>query len=173
MEASGAQYQFGSVSNVNVEAIGVPGQRTFRLTLASGAAAAILWLEKEQLYQLATYIREVVASLPSDAESQASEAPEPEWSGEIINLDFKVGKLALGHDKSTNCFLLITHEIEEGEGDTATLSFWLTRNQGEGLAEEALKVCAAGRPRCYLCGSPINPDEHMCPRSNGHATLQD
>lgn len=174
MEASSAKYQFGAVSNVDVEAIGSPGQRTFRLTVASGAAAATLWLEKEQLYQLATYIREIVTTLPSGVGSETSETPEGEWTGGITSVDFKVGKLALGHDKASNSLFLLTHDVEEAEDDgPATLSFWLTLRQGDALAEEALKVCAAGRPRCHLCSGPINPEGHMCPRSNGHAALQD
>ncbi|HAI99827.1 MAG TPA: DUF3090 domain-containing protein, partial [Dehalococcoidia bacterium] len=32
--------------------------------------------------------------------------------------------------------------------------------------------CAAGRPRCFLCGLPINPDGHVCPRANGHTVLE-
>lgn len=86
-------------------------------------------------------------------------------------MDFKVGKLALGHDKSSNGFLLLAHDVEEMEDNTATLSFWLATSQAEDIAKESLKVCAAGRPRCFLCSQPINPEGHMCPRSNGHATL--
>ena len=37
------------------------------------------------------------------------------------------------------------------------------------FAEEALRVCAAGRPLCPLCGGPMDPNGHPCPRTNGHA----
>ena len=172
MDASRAQYKFGALSRVEAEAIGVPGQRTFRLVLESGAASATLWLEKEQLSQLALHLQEIISSLSSGSEASHREAPEPQWSEGITNLDFKIGKLALGHDSHSNCFLLLAHDIEEPEESVANLSFWLTLSQGEELAKEALKVCAAGRPRCYLCGQPINPEGHMCPRSNGHAPFQ-
>ena len=75
MDASNARYRFGALSRVNVEAIGVPGQRTFRLVLESGPASASLWLEKEQLYQLAIYIQEIISSL-SGGEGEEREAPE-------------------------------------------------------------------------------------------------
>jgi hypothetical protein len=26
----------------------------------------------------------------------------------------------------------------------------------------------AGRPRCSLCGHPMDPEGHSCPRTNGH-----
>ena len=173
MDASEAKYRFGPLSHVKAEAIGEPGQRTFRLVLESGAASAYLWLEKEQLYQLAIYVQEIIVSIPESTRAREQEAPEPQWSGGITNLDFKVSKLAIGHNNSSNCFLILSHDIEEPEEGTATLSFWLTLRQGEELAKDALKVCAAGRPRCFLCGQPINPEGHMCPRSNGHAPLQD
>ena len=172
MEASRARYQFGALSRVEAEAIGEPGQRTFRLILESGAASAFLWLEKEQLSQLATYIQEIISSMSSDSEAREGEVPEPQWSGGVITVDFKVGKLALGHDSPSNCFLFLAHDVEEVEESAATLSFWLTWKQGEELAKEALKVCVAGRPACFLCGQPINPEGHMCPRANGHAPLQ-
>ena len=172
MDASRARYRFGALSRVNAEAIGVPGQRTFRLILESGAASASMWLEKEQLYQLAIYIQEIITSLASSSKATEGEPPEPQWSEGITTVDFKVGKLALGHDGSSNSFLLLAHDVEEPEEGTATLSFWLTLQQGEELSKEALEVCAAGRPQCHLCGQPMNSEGHMCPRTNGHAPLQ-
>ncbi|MBV9291748.1 MAG: DUF3090 family protein, partial [Frankiales bacterium] len=32
----------------------------------------------------------------------------------------------------------------------------------------ALRVVAAGRPPCPLCGNPLDPQGHVCPRQNGH-----
>jgi len=29
-------------------------------------------------------------------------------------------------------------------------------------------VVAAGRPPCPLCGLPLDPDGHVCPRQNGY-----
>ncbi len=172
MDASKARYRLGALSRVTAEAVGEPGKRTFRLILESGAASASLWLEKEQLYQLALYIQEIINSLSENNKSIQGDAPEPEWSGAVTRMDFKVGKLALGHDSASNCMLLLTHDVEEAEAETATLSSWLTLSQSEELAKEAVKVCEAGRPRCQLCGQPINPDGHMCVKANGHAPLE-
>ena len=172
MDASKARYRFGTLSRINAEAIGVPGERTFRLVLESGAASADLWLEKEQLSQLAMSLQQIIASLSSDSRAKRGEAPESLWSEGVTSVDFKIGKLALGHDSSSNCVWLLAYDIEEPEESAVTLSAWLTLNQGEELANEAMKVCAAGRPRCFLCRQPINPEGHICPRANGHATLQ-
>ena len=168
MDPGTARYRLGALSRISAEAIGTPGKRTFKLVLASGAASVSLWLEKEQLFQLATHIQGIISSLMSGSQSSEGEPPDPEWDQGITNLDFKVSKLALGHDSSTNSFLFFAHDVEEQEEESAKVSFWLSRRQGEGLAEGALRVCAAGRPPCVLCGQPIDPEGHMCPRSNGH-----
>ena len=171
MDIGNAKYRLGAISHCSAEAIGVPGQRTFRLLLESGSASATIWMEKEHLQQLGTYIHEIIGSLSRDTRAVVGDPPEPEWSGRAVSIDFKIEKLALGHDSASNCFLVVAHAVEEQEEDSATLSFWLTMSQGRELSKEALKVCAAGRPQCFLCGQPINPDGHVCPRANGHSPL--
>ncbi len=171
MEESKARHELGSVSHVSPEAIGEPGKRTFRILLRSGAASASLWLEKEQLSQLAIYLQQILAS-SSESDPRKESSPVPEWSGGVVSIDFKVGKMSLAHDPSSNSFLIVAHDVEEPEESQPTVSFWLTAAQAKELAKEALKVCAAGRPRCFLCGRPIDPEGHVCPRANGHVVLE-
>jgi uncharacterized repeat protein (TIGR03847 family) len=58
--------------------------------------------------------------------------------------------------------------LEEPESDASRVRFWATREQMLSLARHGASVCAAGRPRCQLCGNPINPEGHQCPALNGH-----
>jgi uncharacterized repeat protein (TIGR03847 family) len=46
--------------------------------------------------------------------------------------------------------------------------FWATREQMLSLARHGAAVCARGRPRCQLCGNPLDPEGHVCPALNGH-----
>jgi len=172
MGESKAKYQFGAINLFHAEAIGEPGHRVFRLVVESGAATAYLWMEKEQLSQLGIYIQEICDSLLGQIQDDSEDVPDPEWMGGVTKVEFEIGKLALGHDTASNAFLILAHDREEGEEGQATLSFWATLTQAKELADEALKVCGAGRPRCFLCGRPIDPEGHMCPRSNGHAKLE-
>ena len=50
---------------------------------------------------------------------------------------------------------------------------WATREQMLSLARHGSSVCAAGRPRCQLCGNPIGPEGHLCPALNGHRAATD
>lgn len=166
MAESRAQYELGGVANIRPEAIGQPGQRTFRLLIESGAASVCLWLEKEQLQQLGVYLEEATES---EENAPSEDVAESQWSGGATSLDFKIGRMSLAHSPATNSFLLIAHDLADQEDSEAKVSFWVGFRQAKELAQEALRVCAAGRPICGLCGRPIDPEGHNCPRSNGHA----
>jgi len=170
------QYQannnLGTVSSVSVEALGQPGQRTFRLLLQAGEASACLWVEKEQLQQLAIYIQEIGEDLTRNRPAEDREASEAPWSQGVTSFEFKVGSLSLGHDSASNTFLFLAHDSESPDDAPADLSFWVTLEMARDLSKKALEICAAGRPRCFLCGQPINPEGHACVRSNGHQSAQ-
>jgi uncharacterized repeat protein (TIGR03847 family) len=57
---------------------------------------------------------------------------------------------------------------EAEESDLGRVRFWATREQMLSLARHGALVCAAGRPRCPLCGNPIDPEGHRCPALDGH-----
>ena len=52
--------------------------------------------------------------------------------------------------------------------EPSRIRFWATREQMLSLARHGASVCAQGRPRCQLCGNPIDPEGHECPALNGH-----
>ena len=166
----------GALSKVDAVTFGQPGSRTFRLELQAGSASCFLWLEKEQLLQLGVYLRDYVGGLSSEDKARASEPKEPGWAGGEASIDFKAGQMFLSHDRESNSFFLQAHERETDEdrpeGEAESVSFWITLSQASELAEESLRICAAGRPTCFLCGQPINPDGHVCPRANGHTVLE-
>ena len=174
MEQRRVKYPLGSLSNIEARSIGEPGHRTFQLALEASRATCSLWLEKEQLFQLGIYLQDVVQSLSPEDRKLRSEPKASEWSGRGATIDFKAGQLLLSHDPKTSSFYLLAYEREETESvdEAASVSFWLTADQAESLAEEALRICAAGRPPCFLCGLPINPEGHVCPRSNGHTVFE-
>jgi uncharacterized repeat protein (TIGR03847 family) len=44
----------------------------------------------------------------------------------------------------------------------------LTPQAARVFIERARRVVAAGRPPCPLCGQPLDPAGHLCPRHNGY-----
>ena len=167
-----ARYDFGLVDAVKAEALGVPGQRRFRLLLEGPGGKACLWLEKNQLFQLSIIIHQMLATLSSGESAEGRPQPGPGPSDqEHTSMEFDVGNLSLGHDPENDLFLIEAHKREDDQEEEALLGFWASRPQLEGLADEAQAVCAAGRPLCPLCSAPMGPEAHICPLSNGHHSL--
>ena len=195
VESNQVKYDLGAAVSVEALTFGEPGLRTFRVDAHSGSAISSVWMEKEQLLQLGVYLRDMVGRLSKEDRDKESDLREDVWSGGELNIDFKAGQMLLSYDKDSNAFYLQAYErenIELPEGDfpqgpegsgpqsddanedteTESVGYWITTAQAIVLSEESLKICAAGRPTCFLCGQPINPDGHACPRANGHTVLE-
>jgi len=166
-----ARIEFNNVTGLRAEALGEPGKRTFRILVDSGESTAVLWLEKEQLFQLALASDQLLATL-TDEDKAAATAPAPATEFQPpTHLDFKIGKMVLGHERSTGRIIIDAHEEDDEESPVLKVS--LEQGQIEEFSEEAMRVCAAGRPLCPLCGGPIDPTGHICARVNGHRTFED
>ncbi len=160
--------EFTSVTKLQAEAFGEPGNRMFRMNVDSASSSASVWLEKEDLFQLALAIQQIVNSISDDKLSLADPPTDREAPG-LTKLDFKAMNLALGHDPRRGLFVIDTYNV--GDGEDPTIRVWLDKQQMLEFSEGAMRVCAAGRPLCPLCGRAIDPDGHRCPRVNGHAKL--
>jgi uncharacterized repeat protein (TIGR03847 family) len=44
----------------------------------------------------------------------------------------------------------------------------LSADAARAFVDRAIRVVQAGRPPCPLCGAPLDPAGHICPRRNGH-----
>jgi len=177
VEEQKIKYPMGTLSQVEAQSIGEPGRRTFRLLLDAGNSHCTLWLEKEQLFQLGVHLRDALDSLSEEDRGQESQHHDGSWSGDGEEVDFKAGAMGLRHDKNANSFYISAIERENPEAEAGaepliSISFWISLVQAKTLAEDALRICASGRPMCFLCGQPIDPDGHVCPRANGHTVLE-
>ena len=110
-----------------------------------------------------------MANLDEERGTSGTPPVELEAPG-LTRLDFKVNKLALGFDESKGLFVLDAHESEDTADTDATVRIWAGRQHLDDFAQEAIEVCASGRPLCPLCGRPVDPDGHQCARLNGHVT---
>jgi uncharacterized repeat protein (TIGR03847 family) len=57
---------------------------------------------------------------------------------------------------------------DDDEEEPDTLRVRLSAEVARGFVTRALEVVAAGRLPCPLCGQPLDPQGHICPRRNGH-----
>ena len=166
-----ARHDLGLVDALRAEALGVPGQRRFRLMLEGPGGSACLWLEKGQLFQLSLAIRQMLARAAATEAGQGEEPKPSPSASDPASLEFDVGNLSLGHEPDGDLFIIEAYDREDDDDGKALLGFCASRSQMEGLAEEAQAVCEAGRPLCPLCSAPIDADGHLCVRTDGHQPM--
>jgi uncharacterized repeat protein (TIGR03847 family) len=146
-----------------VAAVGPVGERLFLVQCRAGSTLLTLKMEKQQVAVMADYLARLVREgerpdhLPPAPPLE--EPAEPEWA---------VGTVGVSYDDADDRIVLVVEErVDEGEsGAIARLS--VTREQAAVFAIEATRLVESGRPPCPLCGSPLDPSGHECPRTNGH-----
>ena len=172
--------------------VGEPGDRTFFLQARDGARVVSVALEKVQVAVLAERLGALLDELDlrgiapeADATVAAFETPEaPNDNGgldEPLNEAFRAGSLTLGWDGGAERVLVearaqdadgeaIDPEDDDEEDDEGPdlLRVRMTAAAARSFVERATQVVAAGRPPCPLCGAPLDPQGHICPRRNGH-----
>ena len=94
---------------------------------------------------------------------------------------FRAGSLTLGWDQDADLVLVEARaQDEDGEGvdpdddddededGPDLLRVRMTADAARAFVARAARVVAGGRPPCPLCGAPLDPRGHICPRRNGH-----
>jgi uncharacterized repeat protein (TIGR03847 family) len=62
----------------------------------------------------------------------------------------------------------LAEDDEDDDEGPDTLRVRLSAQDARGFVNRAMAVVAAGRLPCPLCGQPLDPQGHLCPRRNGH-----
>lgn len=157
-------FELREPSRVTVGAIGPVGQRVFVLQAREGVRLVTVKLEKQHVAAIARHLGQLLQDLAKPGD-EPDDALDLEEFGEP---DFVVGTLAVAYDASADRIVIFTEEAvgEEEEGDSARFS--CTRAQAAALARHGARLVEAGRPPCPLCGYPLDPRGHVCPRKNGH-----
>jgi len=146
---------------------GEPGARIFYLQAVEGSSVVSLRLEKQQVAALAQYLRGILSDLPVVPEA---ELPTELDLVEPVLPEWVVGTLSVAYDDTDDRIILQAEELvdEEAGEEPGHARFHLTRAQVVAYCQRAEELVASGRPPCPICGQPMDPDGHVCPRSNGH-----
>jgi hypothetical protein len=138
-------YVFANPDKVMVGVRGEVGNRLFLLQVREGRRLVIIKCEKAQLSALAEWLGAVIGELGRPGHLPEDLSLEPEYE-EAKTLE-------------------VTFESLE---DDHTMVLTLNREWASALAIAITRLVEAGRPACPLCGGPLDPHGHDCPRTNGH-----
>jgi uncharacterized repeat protein (TIGR03847 family) len=186
---AGQLFEFDPPDRFVAGTVGQPGERTFYLQAGGGGRLVSVALEKVQVQVLAEKLDELLDEVRRrQGEESQVPAQAPGELEDVAPLDtpieeeFRVGTLALAWDDDDNTVLIEAQSVVpdgEGEGGEAEqpaggaftgdlLRVRLSPAAARAFAKRAQRVVAAGRPPCPLCGNPLDPQGHVCPRQNGH-----
>lgn len=160
--------------------VGEPGERTFFLQATGLGRTVSVALEKAQVALLAEKLTELL----EEVRRRGIDVPTgpPRELEDVAPLDapveeeFRVAALALGFEVDQGVVVIEAQaQAEEAaeigdDSDTGpdTLRVRITPLSALAFAARAARVVAAGRPPCPLCGLPLDPAGHVCPRMNGY-----
>jgi uncharacterized repeat protein (TIGR03847 family) len=172
--------------------VGQPGDRTFFLQAREGGRVVSVALEKVQVAVLAERLGALLDELDlrgvadltdeePDATSPAEASPESGTLDEPLNEAFRAGSLTLGWDGGAER-VLVEARAQDDDGEAIDpdddddedndgpdlLRVRMTAAAARTFVARATQVVASGRPPCPLCGAPLDPRGHICPRRNGH-----
>ena len=181
------RYLFDPPERFVAGTVGRPGDRTFFLQARDGPRVVSIVLEKVQVAVLADRLGELLAELerrgvPTVGELAAAAGSEDTGPlDEPLNEAFRAGSLTLGWDGDAERVLVEARaqsedgeeidpddDDDEDEDGPDLLRVRLTAEAARGFVARAARIVSAGRPPCPLCGAPLDPQGHICPRRNGH-----
>lgn len=162
--------------------VGQPGNRTFYLQAVHDNRVVSVLCEKQQVAMLA----ERIGALLTEVHRRFGTPLPPETavadSGPLVmpvDAEFRVGTMGLGWDAEAQSvvveLLAATDEaidtsviLDDAEEGPDAVRVFLTPESARQFALRSHSVVSAGRPPCPLCDEPLDPDGHLCVRTNGY-----
>ncbi|MGD9797663.1 MAG: DUF3090 family protein [Acidimicrobiia bacterium] len=174
-----SRFDLDPVDRFTAGAVGEPGHRVFYLQVEAGGGPAVSFkLEKTQVAALAGYLAQLLADLPTP---DPGDAPTDLELEEPVLEEWVVGTIGVAYDDTASRFLVRLDELRDDEGDgepdgaddedddeAGTARLGISRGQAHAFVVRAAVLVSSGRPACPLCGRPIDPEGHLCVKTNGH-----
>ncbi|MCH5642818.1 MULTISPECIES: DUF3090 domain-containing protein [unclassified Gordonia (in: high G+C Gram-positive bacteria)] len=180
---SRAIHVFRSPDRFVAGTIGQPGDRTFYLQAVHETRIVSVMLEKQQVQILADRIGALL-----DEIHRRFGTPIPPETDQVddlsplvmpVDAEFRVGTMGLGWDAESEAVVVELLAITEGEFDESVVlddteegpdavRVFLSTEAAREFAARSSAVISAGRQPCPMCGEPLDPDGHLCVRTNGY-----
>ena len=162
---------FETVERFIAGTVGEPGERAFFIQARNGARLISVALEKAQVGALVERLEFVVNDLKKSGFSPVGNRAARD-NGPLeqpIESEFDVGAISIAWDGDSKVMGIEFFEIT-GEAGGTDLSLKVSIDLGmcEAFVQRSRALLLSGRIPCPLCGIPIDPQGHLCPRANGY-----
>jgi len=172
--------------------VGQPGERAFFLQAREGNRITSVACEKQQVSVLAEHLDRVLdevvrrgAGTP-EVPQPAAKTRDTDPLDAPITEEFRVGTMTIAWDPSIDRIvieLFSNVDVEDETDDAAAVAetpeseevsadevfvVKITAAYARDFVARAQALVSAGRPPCPFCLQPLDPEGHICPRSNGY-----
>ncbi len=136
---------------IQIEAIGQPGERRFRLlALVNGQTTPSGWRSSKSMRSASPWSKCWSAY---QRLARTLGAPSIGDFDRDTRKQFRVGRVELGYDDSDNRLVIVAHDLNQDDEGEAAFACRLTLDQARGTQRRSCGGGAAGRPRCTCAGS--------------------
>ncbi|CAN5413904.1 DUF3090 domain-containing protein [soil metagenome] len=163
--------------------VGQPGNRTFYLQAVHDARVISVILEKQQVAVLAERIDALLVEVnrrfgtPLPPETTVVDDLSPLVTP--VDAEFRVGTMGLGWDSEAQTVVVELLAVTDTEFDASVVlddaedgpdavRVFLSPESARQFSNRSNRVISAGRPPCPLCEEPLDPEGHICVRTNGY-----
>lgn len=162
--------------------VGEPGNRTFYLQAVHDKRVVSVMLEKQQVAVLAERIDALLSEVHRRFGTPLPPEAEVSDLGPLItplDAEFRVGTMGLGWDAEAQSVVVELLAVSDTEFDASVIlddaeegpdavRVFLSPESAREFAARSSRVISAGRPPCPLCDEPLDPEGHLCVRTNGY-----
>jgi uncharacterized repeat protein (TIGR03847 family) len=195
------EIEFDPVDSIAAGAVGEPGQRAFYIQAEKDGRVLSVLVEKQQVAMLAERVQMLLDQVGMQFPETGTDVPAPlapdagELRGDPVPL-FRAVAIGIGFDATRPLIVLELHErplgddeeeeeddededdetaaaLAAGEEEGYLARLYFTAAQARAMATRGSAAVERGRPPCPLCGQPLDPTGHVCPRLNGHGRHDD
>ena len=172
--------------------VGQPGERAFFLQAREGNRITSVACEKQQVSVLAEHLDRVLDEVVRRS-AGTPEVPQPAAKTRDtdpldapITEEFRVGTMTIAWDPSIDRIVIELFSNVDAEDETDDAAAVAETPESEEVSADevfvvkitaayardfvarAQALVSAGRPPCPFCLQPLDPEGHICPRSNGY-----
>lgn len=162
--------------------VGEPGSRTFYLQAVHDSRIISVMLEKQQVEMLADRIDALLVEINRRFGTLLPPECEVEDLDPLampVDAEFRVGTMGLGWDAeaqnvvvellaATDTEIDASVILDDAEDGPDAVRVFLSPDSARQFATRSQRVISAGRPPCPLCAEALDPQGHVCARTNGY-----
>ena len=174
---------FDAPDHCTVGVVGEVGHRLFLFYCRQGLTETTVKVEKQQVAVLAERIGALLIEV--NRRFGTPVPPEPAEVEDLnplitpVDAEFRVGTMGLGWDSEAQTVVVELLAVSDAEFDASVVlddteegpdavRVFLTPESARQFATRSNRVISAGRPPCPLCEEPLDPEGHICARTNGY-----